>query len=118
MSGGDEPQTQVDLVVLLASAGGLDAVSLVLRDLPPEFPAAVVVQQHLGGASSVLSTILGRQTPRLVTWAEDNQSVVPGQVTVCPPGVHMELTPDGRCTGGNVQHHQVRVRRVRRQARG
>lgn len=87
----------VELVVLLASAGGLDALSIVLHDLPTEFPAAVVVQQHLGGLSSVLPTILGRQTPHRVSWARDGQPLVPGEVVVCPPGVHLELTPDGRC---------------------
>ncbi len=84
-------------MVLLASAGGLDALSIVLHDLPAEFPAAVVVQQHLGGLSSVLPTILGRQTPHRVSWAQDGQPVVPGQVVVCPPGMHLELTHDGRC---------------------
>ncbi|HTY30246.1 chemotaxis protein CheB [Mycobacterium sp.] len=87
----------VELVVLLASAGGLDALSIVLHDLPTEFPAAVVVQQHLGGLSSVLPTILGRQTPHRVSWAQDGQAVVPGQVVVCPPGMHLEVTPGGRC---------------------
>lgn len=93
----DAKRPAVDLVVLLASAGGLDALSVVLHELPPEFPAAVVVQQHLGGLSSVLATILGRQTPHRVSWAQDGQTVVPGQVVVCPPGMHLELTPDGRC---------------------
>ncbi|OBG32710.1 chemotaxis protein CheB [Mycobacterium sp. E3198] len=87
----------VDLVVLLASAGGLDALSIVLHDLPPQFPAAVVVQQHLGGISSVLPTILGRQTPHRVGWARDGQAVAAGEVAVCPPGRHLEFTPDGRC---------------------
>jgi hypothetical protein len=86
----------IELVVLLASAGGLHALSIVLHDLPAEFPAAVVVQQHLGGVTSVLPTILGRQTPHPVSWAEDGRAVAPGQVIVCPPGVNPELTPDGR----------------------
>src|ERR1700747_630055 len=86
-----------ELGVLLGAAGGLDALSIVLRDLPTEFPAAVVVEQHLGGLSSVLPTILGRQTPHRVSWAQDGQPVVPGQVVVGPPGMHLELTPDGRC---------------------
>jgi two-component system chemotaxis response regulator CheB len=85
----------VELVVLLASAGGLDALSVVLHDLPKEFPAAVVVQQHLGGQSSALPTILGRSTPHQVGWAVDGQTATPGQVIVCPPDMHMELRPDG-----------------------
>ena len=93
----DEPRPAIELVVLLASAGGLSALSIVLRDLPTEFPAAVVVQQHLGGLSSVLPTILGRQTPHRVSWAADGQAVAPGEVIACPPGVHLELTAHGRC---------------------
>jgi two-component system chemotaxis response regulator CheB len=99
----DEHRPAVELVVLLASAGGLDALSIVLRDLPPEFPPAIVVQQHLGGISSMLPGILGKHTPQQVTWAKDGQAIVPGQVVVCPPGVHMELTPDGRCRLGQLE---------------
>ncbi|OBF53311.1 hypothetical protein A5787_06470 [Mycobacterium sp. 852002-50816_SCH5313054-b] len=98
----------VELVVLLASAGGLDALSFVLRDLPAEFPAALVVQQHLGGLSSVLPTILGRQTPHRVSWAQDGQAVVPGQVVVCPPRVQLEMTPDGRCHLREIEAHGER----------
>jgi len=41
-----------DVVILVMSAGGLDAISRVLRDLPSDFPAAVVVMQqpHAPGA--------------------------------------------------------------------
>lgn len=87
----------VELVVLLASAGGLDALSVVLRALPPDLPAAVVVHQHLGGVTSVLPTILGRQTPHRFDWVQEGQAVAPGRVVVCPPGVHLELTTQGRC---------------------
>jgi two-component system, chemotaxis family, protein-glutamate methylesterase/glutaminase len=93
----------VELVVLLASAGGLDALSVVLHDLPTEFGAAVVVQQHLGGHSSVLPTILGRSTAHRVDWARDGQVVAPGQVIVCPPEMHMELGPDGSCCLHKIQ---------------
>ena len=87
----------VELVVLLASAGGLDALSVVLHDLPAEFGAGVVVQQHLGGRSSVLPTILGRTTAHPVCWAVDGQIVAPGRVIVGPPDMLMELGPDGSC---------------------
>ena len=38
-----------DVVALVASAGGIDALSAVLRDLPPDCTAAVLVALHLGG---------------------------------------------------------------------
>ena len=86
-----------DVVALLASAGGLQALSTILRDLPPEFPAAVVVQQHLGGRASVLTTILARGSTHPVDWAVDGQQLEPGRVIVCPPRMHLELLPDGSC---------------------
>jgi hypothetical protein len=91
------PHPAIELVVLLASAGGLDSLSAVLRDLPPDLPAAIVVQQHLGGHSSVLPTILAARTPHRCAWALDGQQVFPGRVLVCPPGVRMEVTQDGSC---------------------
>lgn len=87
----------IDLVALLASSGGLAALSTVLRDLPTELPAAIVVQQHLGAYDSVLDTILRRQTARRVDWAHDGQALAKRRVVVCPPGVRLELTPQGRC---------------------
>jgi two-component system chemotaxis response regulator CheB len=41
------------VVALAASAGGLTALSLVLSNLPADFPAAVVLVQHLSGRSHV-----------------------------------------------------------------
>ncbi|ORB73279.1 chemotaxis protein CheB [Mycobacterium scrofulaceum] len=107
----------VELVILLASAGGLDALSTVLGDLPAEFPAAVVVQQHLGDHDSVLPTILRRHTALGVGWARDGQTLAPGWAVVCPPGMDLELTPDGRChlramSGRGVRRFDVLLRSV------
>lgn len=99
----------IQLVVLLASAGGLEALSTVLRDLPSDFPAAVVVQQHLGGHDSLLATILRRQTGRAIGWAQDGMLLRPPQVVVCPPSVLLELTSEGRCRLRDAQNHQALV---------
>jgi two-component system, chemotaxis family, protein-glutamate methylesterase/glutaminase len=93
----DAHRPAVELVVLLASAGGLEPLSIVLGDLQAPFPAAVVVAQHLGGHSSVLPAILSARSPHRIDWALEGQVVAAGQVLVCPPGLHMELRPDGSC---------------------
>jgi chemotaxis response regulator CheB len=57
------PQTSsvpFDVVALVTSAGGLEALSAVLRDLPSPFPAAVIVAQHLIGKGRTWAPILGR----------------------------------------------------------
>lgn len=103
----DEHGPGVQLVVLLASAGGLEPLSTVLRGLPRDFPAAVVVQQHLGGHDSLLAKILHRQTGREIAWAKDGMVLRPGQVVVCPPAVLLQLTSEGRCRLQDAQRHQA-----------
>ncbi len=79
-----------------------------LRDLPRDFPAAVVVQQHLAGHDSLLATILTRQSGRPVGWAANGRAVTPGEVVICPPGKALELTPQGRCRLHGAQQHGAR----------
>lgn len=99
----------VKVVALIASAGGLQAISKVLGDLPPDFPAGVIVQQHLAGSASVLPTILARRSALPVDWADDAQPVTPGRVMVCPPDSHLELAPDGSVSLRSLEKpHQLR----------
>jgi two-component system chemotaxis response regulator CheB len=97
MSEGTGVPAKVDVVALVASAGGLGALSDVLRDLPMDFPVPVVVQQHLGGHTSVLTTILARRSRHEVGWAIDGAVLIPGQVAVCPARMQLTVTPDGTC---------------------
>src|SRR5215831_9391136 len=71
----------VEIVAIVASAGGLEAVTGVLRELPAGFPAAVVVAQHLGGQASHFVEILRRRIGLPVEWAKDGSAVCPGWVT-------------------------------------
>jgi two-component system chemotaxis response regulator CheB len=60
-----------DVVALAASAGGLTALSQVLSNLPADFPAAVVLVQHLDlRQRSLMAEILGRHTSLQVKQAE------------------------------------------------
>ena len=53
-----------DLVAVGASAGGIEALSTVLGALPKDFPAPIVVAQHLDPTRpSHLDAILARRTP-------------------------------------------------------
>ncbi len=94
--------------MLLASAGGLQAIVTVLGDLPKTFRAAIVVQQHLAPHNSALPTILRRATTHQVDWAHDGQLLVPGQVAVGPPGRYLEVTPSGHCRLREVLEHGER----------
>lgn len=57
------PNTPFDVVAIGASVGGLEAISKILSRLPAEFPAAIVVVQHLHSQyPSTLVDILSRRT--------------------------------------------------------
>jgi len=82
-----------EVLALVTSAGGLDALSAVLGRLPPDFAAAVVVGQHLG-ESSKLVDLLQRRAEVPVVWACDGMDLVPGRVHVSPPRCRTEIRPD------------------------
>src|SRR5215470_4235903 len=85
-----------DIVAVAASAGGLKALSHVLADLPDDFPAAVVVVQHLDPRHrSLMADILSRRTPLEVKQAEEGDRITPGTVYIAPPNKHLLVNPDG-----------------------
>jgi two-component system chemotaxis response regulator CheB len=85
-----------EIVALAASAGGLQALSVVLSGLPAEFPAAIVVVQHLDPRHrSLMAEILARRTPLRVKQAEENEPITPGTVYIAPPDRHLLVNPDG-----------------------
>jgi two-component system chemotaxis response regulator CheB len=85
-----------EIVALAASAGGLRALSEVLAGLPADFPAALVVVQHLDPRHrSLMAEILGRRTALAVRQAADDEHVQPGSVFIAPPDRHLLVNPDG-----------------------
>ena len=66
------PQEAFDLVAIAASAGGLNALSEVLSNLPDNFPATIVVVQHLDPRHrSLMAEILSRRTSLKVKQAQE-----------------------------------------------
>lgn len=90
------PNVDFHVVAIAASAGGLKAISRILSALPPNFPAAVIVVQHLSpDRRSYLAEILGRRTPLQVKQAEAGDLLHPGRVYIAAPGRHLLLNLDG-----------------------
>lgn len=85
-----------DVVALVASAGGLAALGSTLSALPADFPAAVVVVQHLDPSRpSLLANLLARHCGLLVREAHHNDRARPGSVHVAPPERHLVVGPGG-----------------------
>ncbi len=83
-----------DIVVIGASAGGVETLRRLVRDLPADLPAAVFIVVHFPtNATSTLAQILRRAGPMSAVNAEDGQQIVPGRIYVAPPNQHMLVKP-------------------------
>src|SRR5690242_20283298 len=85
-----------DIVVIGASAGGIEALMSIIARLPHDLPAALFVVVHLSSdASSSLAQILDRVGTLPVRAAQDKTPIEHGHIYVAPPDRHILLTPDG-----------------------
>jgi two-component system chemotaxis response regulator CheB len=86
----------LDVIGVAASAGGLRALTAVFAPLPPDFPAPIVVVQHLDPRHpSLLAGILGRATRLPVKEAQEGEGLRPGVVFVAPPDHHLLVNANG-----------------------
>ncbi len=82
------------VIALVASAGGLHAVSTILRAVPSNLAAAIVVLLHQDPDHvSTLVDILDGRSTMPVTVAVDGQRLESGVVVVIPPGSHALVKP-------------------------
>jgi two-component system chemotaxis response regulator CheB len=68
-----------DIVVIGASAGGIETLTTLVSGLPPDLPAALFVVVHVPPYSvSRLPEILSRAGPLYATHAVDGEPIQPG----------------------------------------
>ena len=81
-----------DIVVVGASAGGIEALSEIVANLPPQFPGSVFVVIHVpADATSALPRILSRRGNLPAKHPRDGDAFQKGQIYVAPPNCHMML---------------------------
>jgi two-component system chemotaxis response regulator CheB len=81
-----------DLVVIGASAGGVETLRRIVAGLPPDLPAAFCVVVHIApGSPSALANILSRAGPLPCRSAQDGASLRAGEILVAPPDRHLEV---------------------------
>ena len=84
-----------DLVAIGASAGGIDALFTMLKDLPAPYPVPVVTVLHLPeGHESQLAEVFGRRLNRPVQEAQAHAPIEPGVFYFAPPGYHLLVDND------------------------
>jgi two-component system chemotaxis response regulator CheB len=83
-----------DVIVIGASAGGLEALRQIVASLPPSIPAAVFVVIHTGAQSErMLAPILARTGHLPASYANDGDPILTGQIYVAPPDHHLLIEP-------------------------
>jgi two-component system, chemotaxis family, protein-glutamate methylesterase/glutaminase len=87
---------QFDVVAIGASAGGVEALHILVEALPVDFPAAVLVVQHMDPRHrSMLAGLLARRSRLRVKQATNGEAVERGTVYIAQPDAHL-LVREGR----------------------
>ncbi len=84
-----------DIVVIGASAGGMEALQKLVARLPADLPASVFVVWHLSpGAKSTLPAVLSKAGPLPAVHPADGDPIERGHIYVAPNDHHMLLEKD------------------------
>ncbi|WP_026370551.1 chemotaxis-specific protein-glutamate methyltransferase CheB [Kallotenue papyrolyticum] len=84
------------VVVIGASTGGPRVVQQILRELPPSFPAAVLVVQHIAdGFTAGMVDWLDACCALPVALASAGDLALPGHVYVAPDNLHLLIDREG-----------------------
>jgi two-component system, chemotaxis family, protein-glutamate methylesterase/glutaminase len=91
------PDQRFPVVVLAASTGGPATVMRLAPGFTRDFPAAVILVQHMPAAfTTQYATQLSEFTGVRVKEAENNETLTPGTFYICPGGQHLRIMPTGR----------------------
>jgi len=94
---GGGARTEQGAIVMGASAGGTQALTEILRRLPPTVPGIVIVQHMPPRFTAYFAERLNDHCALTVHEARDGDMVAPGTVLIAPGGLHtaLRLTRNG-----------------------
>lgn len=100
------PQTAESVIVIGASAGGVQAILELAPTLAANFPAPILVVQHIGAHPSQLWQLVQARGPNAAVVGRDGMAPQPGTIYFAPPDHHM-LLEGGliRLWRGPKEHH-------------
>lgn len=82
-------------LVIGCSAGGLEALRIVLGAFPANLDIAVIVVAHIApDGDHLLPALLGKICKLPVCEAKEREPVLPGRVYVAPPNYHLLIEPE------------------------
>ena len=81
------------IIVIGASAGGVEALSILVAGLPRNLSAAVFVVLHIGNHPSILPEILTKAGILPAMHPRSGEPIVSGKIYVAPPDRHLLIEP-------------------------
>ncbi|HSK75153.1 MAG TPA: chemotaxis protein CheB, partial [Thermoanaerobaculia bacterium] len=98
----ESPSPHRDIIVLGASAGGVQALCEVIGSLPPNLPAAIFVVLHIAAhGRSAMPAILSRAGCMPASHPQDGEPIVPGRIYIAPPDRHLAMEDSTVCLSRN-----------------
>ncbi|HET7694821.1 MAG TPA: chemotaxis protein CheB [Vicinamibacterales bacterium] len=82
-----------DIIVMGASAGGVEALSRVVSELPRDIRASILIVLHVSRGKSLLPEILSRVGRLRALHPDDGQPLEYGRIYVAPPDRHLIVEP-------------------------
>ncbi len=108
MNGHVALQGKIDAVAIGASAGGVEALSVLLPALPASCPASIFVVVHLPrDRPSLLVNVFSHRCSVQIREAQDKEPVAPGTVYFAPANYHLLLDegPQLALSADDLVHH-------------
>jgi len=79
-----------DIIVVGTSSGGLDALKILVRDLPSGFPGSIFIVQHIAfDHQSVLAQLISKAGALPASFPSDYEKINQGHIYVAPPDHHL-----------------------------
>jgi two-component system, chemotaxis family, protein-glutamate methylesterase/glutaminase len=97
-----------DIIVIGASAGGVQALQQLFAGFPAQMPAAVGVVLHRGVQPSRLAEVLGRQSVLPVKEPNRTQPIQQGNIYLAPPDHHLLFEPSRVIVQRGPREHSTR----------
>lgn len=84
-------------VVIGASSGGLQALKLILGQLPVDYPLPILIAQHISSESGDgFARLLDELCAIRVKEADEEEQILPGTVYLAPPDYHLLVEKEGK----------------------
>jgi two-component system chemotaxis response regulator CheB len=91
----DLEQKKWSLIVIGASAGGVEGLKIIFSNLKSTLKSAMIIVLHQPSHSNQLAAQVYKSwTPLPVSEAEEKQSILPGHIYFAPPGYHLLIESD------------------------